>query len=153
MNAKVPAPGWFTAVAIIALLWNLFGVAAYLMTVMGPALLSPEMLAAMPEAERAEVEKGLAQLAATPAWATAAFAVATFGGLLGSILLLVRKNLAVPVFAISLAALLVQQVYGFFLSEAPVGGGAALILPLVILAFAVFLLWLAMKAKREGWSN
>lgn len=152
MNTKVPAPGWFTAVAIIALLWNLFGVAAYLITVLGPMLMTPEVLGAMPEAERAQAEEGLAQLAATPAWATAAFAVATFGGLLGSILLLMKKNLAVPLFALSLAGVLVQQIWGLFLSGVALSGGA-LVLPAVVLLFAVFLLWLATRAKKEGWSN
>lgn len=152
MNTKVPAPGWFTAVAIIALLWNLFGVAAYLMAVVGPMLMTPEVLATLPEAERAQAEEGLAQMAATPGWVTGAFAFATFGGLLGSILLLLKKNLAVPLFALSLAGVVVQQVWGLFLSGAEVAGGA-LVLPVVVLVFAGFLLWLALKAKREGWSN
>jgi len=151
MNEKVPAPGWFTAVAIIALLWNLLGVAAYLMTTLAPKLMTPEMLDALPEADRAATEASMAQLAATPGWVTGAFAVAVFGGLIGSILLLMKKNLAVPILALSLLAVLVQNSYALFLSGEAAGAGAAL--PILVLVFAAFLVWVALKARKEGWSN
>ena len=151
MNTRNPAPGWFTPVAILALLWNLFGVAAYLITVLGSRLVTPEMLEAMPEADRAAAEASMAQLAATPSWVTGAFAVATFGGLLGSIFLLMKKNMAVPLFAVSLIALLIQDAYVLFLSETSAGGLP--ILPIAVLVIAAFLLWLAMKARKDGWSN
>jgi hypothetical protein len=152
MNTNNPAPGWFKAVAIIALLWNLIGVAMYLMTMLSQKLLTPEMLEALPEADRAAAEASMAQLAATPSWVTAAFAIATFGGLLGSILLLMKKNLAVPLFAVSLLAVIAQDTYTMFLSDTPAAGGA-MILPLVILVIAAFLLWVALKAKKAGWSS
>lgn len=154
MTTKVPAPGWFTPVAVIALLWNLFGVGAYLMTVLASKMLTPEVLAAMPEADRAAAEASLAQMAATPSWVMGAFALATFGGLIGCILLLMKKNLAVPLFAISLLAVLAQNVHTFFLSDAGAAAGAAgLILPVVVIVVAVFLLWMSLKAKKEGWSG
>ena len=38
MNATQPAPGWFKVVAIVALLWNLLGVLAFLAQRAGRAL-------------------------------------------------------------------------------------------------------------------
>ena len=151
MNEKIPAPGWFTAVGVIALLWNLIGCVMYLFTGLTPKLLTPEVLGAMPEADRAAAEASLAQLAATPSWVMGAFAIAVFGGLLGSILLLMKKNLAIPVFGVSLLAVAGQVSYTLFLAGAEAAGSA--VLPIIILVIAALLLWLSLKAKKAGWSN
>lgn len=155
MNQKVPAPTWFTVFAILALLWNLLGVANYLWTTwLMPTLITPETLSALPEADRAMIEMQLAVQAATPAWATSAFAIAVFGGLLGSLFLLLKKNLAIIFFTISIAGLLVQSYYAYVVAGAyELFGNAAVILSAVILLIAVFLLWMANKAKAQGWSN
>ena len=86
------APKWFKPVAIVALLWNALGCAAYLSDVM----LTPEDLAAMSTADQAIY-------AARPAWAVAASAFAVWGGALGSIGLILRKRWATPVLIVSLA--------------------------------------------------
>jgi len=79
----IKAPTWFNVVAAVMLVWNLLGVMAYIAQV----TMTPETLAALPEAER--------QLyASTPVWATAAYAIAVNGGALGCLLLLLKKNLA-----------------------------------------------------------
>lgn len=155
MTEKTPAPVWFTLVAILALLWNLLGCANYLwMTWLMPSMITPEVMSALPEAERAAMEVQLAIQAATPAWATSAFAVAVFGGLLGSLFLLLKKNLAIILFTVSLAGLLVQTYYSYVMADAyAVLGNTALILSAVILLIAVFLLWVANRAKAQGWSN
>ncbi len=153
MNTKVPAPGWFTPVAIIALLWNLLGCVMYLFTALMPKLVTPEVLATLPEADRVATEAQLAQLAATPSWVLWVFAIATFAGLLGSILLLMKKNLAVPVFAVSLLAVIAQDIHTFFLAKSTAAGVGGMIVPILVLVIAAFLLWLSMKAKKEGWSN
>lgn len=155
MNQKIPAPVWFTVVAILALLWSLLGVLAYLwMTWLMPSMFTPEALAALPEAERAAMEVQLAVQAATPAWATSAFAIAVFGGLLGSFFLLIKKNLAIIFFTISIAGLLVQSYYAYVIADAyGLFGNAAIVQSAVILLIAVFLLWMANKAKARGWSN
>ncbi len=155
MTQKVPAPVWFTVVAILALLWNLLGSAAYLwMTWLMPSMITPEVLSTLPEADRAAMEVQLAVQAATPAWATSAFAVAVFGGLLGSLFLLLKKNFAIILFTVSLAGLLVQSYYAYAMADAyGLFGNAALVQSAVILLIAVFLLWVANKAKAQGWSN
>jgi len=155
MTQKAPAPVWFTVVAILALLWNLLGSAAYLwMTWLMPSMITPEVLSTLPEADRAAMEVQLAVQAATPAWATSAFAVAVFGGLLGSLFLLLKKNFAIILFTVSLAGLLVQSYYAYAMADAyGLFGNAALVQSAVILLIAVFLLWVANKAKAQGWSN
>jgi hypothetical protein len=155
MNHKVPAPVWFTVMAVVALLWNLLGVMVYLwMTWLMEKIMTPEALQALPDAERAAMEAQLAMQAVTPAWATAAFAFAVFGGLLGSVFLLLKKNLAIPFLTISLAALLVQSYYAYVVAGAfAIYGIPAVIQSLVILSIAIVLLWLANKAKANGWST
>ena len=71
MNAPVAAkpPGWFWAVAVLALLWNLFGLAMYYMSV----TMTPEQLAQLPAAQR-EVTEGY------PTWLWGVYGVAVVTG-------------------------------------------------------------------------
>ena len=52
-----------------------------------------------------------------PMWMEAVWAIGVWGGLLGALLLLLRRRLAFPVFAASLAAFLVSLVYSYALSD------------------------------------
>src|SRR3546814_11692538 len=94
---KVPASVWI--VGVLALLWNLVGVAAFVMQVAMPA----EALGAMPAEQRAIYE-------ATPAWLYVFYGLAPFGGVAGSIGLLLRRRWAVPVYMLALVALVLQVV-------------------------------------------
>jgi len=135
------APRWFFVVGVIAFLWNLLGVAAYVMQV----TMSPESLAALPEAERLLYEN-------TPAWAVAGFATAVNFGALGCLFLLLRKTLAVPLLVISLTGLLVQMFHAFFISNSiEVFGPGGMIMPAMVLVVAIYLVWLAVSAKNRGW--
>lgn len=139
MQSKLP--GWFWILATLALLWNLIGVAAYLMEV----TMSPEALAELPEAQSNLRE-------ATPAWVTGCYAIAVFAGTLGSIALLIRKTWAVPLFGISLAAVILQMGYVFGgMNAAAVLGASATILPIVIVLLGAAFLWFSMGAKKRGW--
>ena len=137
-----PARG-FWIVSVLALVWNLIGVASYLMT----TTMGPDTLNAMSEAERSLYTD-------VPPWATAAFAIAVFGGLLGCVALLLRKAWAVPVFVISLVAILVQMGHAFFMSAMlEVRGTGATILPTLIIVVAVYLVWFSRSARSRGWLN
>ena len=141
MSEASSAPRWFTPVAVLAVIWNLFGVLAYI----GHVTLSPEALAAMPEAERALIES-------TPAWANGAFAIAVWAGVAGSILLLLRKSAAFVVLVTSFAGVLVQQVHTFGMSDAlAVQGNAVLGMAGSIFVIALLLVVLAQRAKSAGW--
>jgi ABC-type xylose transport system permease subunit len=130
----------FWTVAAVALAWNLVGVMSYLMSVTA----GPEVLAALPEAERS-------LYAEIPAWATSAYAIAVFGGLLGSIALLLRKAWAVPLFVVSLLAVLVQMGHAFFMTALlEVKGPGAAVLPGLVLAIAAYLVWFSRSARERG---
>ena len=81
-NSTKPTTSYWI-ISVLALLWNLMGVAVYL----GQALMTDDMKAMLPEDQLAIIEN-------TPAWATAAFAIAVWFGLLACILLLARKKIA-----------------------------------------------------------
>lgn len=137
----VKPPKWYWILGAFALLWNLVGVIAYIqqMTV------SPQTLANLTPAEQA-------LYASHPAWAAIAFAIATWGGLAGAILLLVRNRFAAPVFITSFIALAVQMFHSFVIANAlSVYGSTALILPAMVAAIAAFLIWFAFAARARGW--
>jgi hypothetical protein len=141
MTTNSKPPIWFTIVAVLALIWNAFGVMAYIMQV----TMSAEALAALPEAEQALYID-------LPAWYTGAFAIAVFGGALASLALLLRKGAAYPLFMISFAGILVQMVYNFFMSRAvEVYGPGGMIMPVMVLLIGGALIQLARAAKTKGW--
>jgi hypothetical protein len=140
-NTTSSAPGWFRVVAGIALVWNLLGVMAYLQQ----AYMSPEAMAALTDEMRALMES-------TPAWAHAAFATAVHAGALGSLALLLKKAWAAPVLMLSLAAVIVQMIHSFFMSNSfEVFGPGGMIMPVMVIVIAVYLVMLAIKAKKSGW--
>ncbi len=129
----------FWVIGIVALIWNIMGVMAYL----AQAYMTDEALAAIPEAQRPLYEN-------LPAWVTGAFAIAVFGGTLGSILLLFRKSAAYYLFIFSLLGVLVTMVYtlgvqfDFSLSE---------ILGLIIMPIfaSLFFIWYSKLSESKGW--
>lgn len=141
-NVKTKPPVWFWVVSVVALLWNLMGVMAYL----GNAMMTDEMKAALPPEQLELVEN-------TPAWVTAAFAIAVWGGLLGCIALLLRKRWAKPVLIISLLGILAQMSYSFFMSNAAevYGQVQGVIIPIFVIAIGVALVLFAKKAQQNRW--
>lgn len=134
-------PVWFWIAAALALVWNLMGVATYLMEVYADS----SMVAELTEAER--------QLKASmPAWVMGAYAIAVFAGALGCLGLLLRKRWAKILLIISLVAVLAQQTWVFILSDviAMLGTGAVVI-PIIVIVVAVGLVWFAHYSERRGW--
>ena len=134
-------PRSFWTVSGLALVWNLFGVGAYV----SQMLMTPETLAAMSVAERALYEN-------VPFWATSAFALAVNGGALGCLLLLFRRSWAIPVLIVSLAGVVVQMYHAFFMANSiEVYGPGGMIMPLVVIGISIFLVWYSSSAKGKGW--
>lgn len=124
-----------------ALVWNLIGLVMYISNV----TMSPEALAQM----TADAQQFVTS---TPAWATGAFALAVTSGVLGSLFLLLRKSWAVPMFVLSLASVIVQNVDAFVLRDAfGLFGINSLILPATIFVVAVLLLVYSRGCKEKGW--
>jgi len=140
LNGKPPTLFW--VIAVVLLLWNLTGLMFYY----GQVTMTPEMMAeTFSEAERAFMEQ-------MPVWATAAYATAVTAGVIGAVLLLLRKALALPLFIVSFAGVLIQDFEAFILSDAiAVWGSSALTLPLVVIVICVFEIWYSRSAKAKGW--
>lgn len=140
-ETSIKPPTWFWIVSVLALLWNLMGVGAYL----ADAFVSVEALGEMTQ-EMRELYEG------RPAWVTAAFAAAVWFGALGCIALLLRKKWAVPVFLISLIGVIGQQIYNFFLSNTfEVMGSGAMFLPIMVVIIAVALWLFARSSAAKNW--
>jgi len=138
-SKKLSASFWI--ISIIALIWNLMGVFAYL----AQAYMTDADMAVLPEDQRALYEN-------LPPWVTAAFAIAVFGGALGCIFLLLRKKLATAIFVISFVAILVQMTYNFFMSKAvEVYGPGGMIMPIMVIIIGYFLIYYSKKATNNGW--
>ena len=134
-------PRWFTITAVVAIVWNLLGVSAFIMQMM----ITPEILAQLPEANRELYE-------ATPAWVTGAFAVAVFGGVLGSLGLALRKVWSLLFLWLSLFALLAQNAFSLFMSNAlEVLGPQGLVMPAVAVVIAILLVLMARNANTRHW--
>jgi hypothetical protein len=121
----------FWIVAIAGLIWNMMGSMNYIMQT------NPETVAQMPDVYQMIIN-------GRPSWATAGFAIAVFGGSVGCILLLLRKNVAVPVFMLSLAGIVLTVIHATML----VG-----MVPSSVLSVLVggALLWYATIARRKNW--
>ncbi|RZN83980.1 MAG: hypothetical protein EVB11_02775 [Winogradskyella sp.] len=128
-------PIWFWIVSVLALVWNGMGVKAYL-----DQAYNTETYRAMYSEEQIEIAANL------PSYITAAFAIAVFGGILGSILLLLRKKLATVVFYLSLLAVVVQMGYLLINDYASSIG-----MTVMIIAFALFLAWFAKFSASKGY--
>jgi hypothetical protein len=137
-NALAAPPAWFRIVALIAILWNAFGVFMYLSSVG----LFGDPLAGLSEAERT-------MASSIPAWIMAAFAIGTFAGLAGSVGLLLGRRWAWPMLLLSLVALLILEGWIVFVSGAVELHGIAV--PATVTVGALFLAWLAYHARQHGW--
>ena len=141
-DAPRPLPRWYWIVAILALLWMLFGVFAFFMDVMT----DEAALQGLSEAERRLYTD-------RPAWLFVMYAVAIFSGLLGTVGLLLRRTWAVGLLALSLVTAIIQFGYVLFGMRAieVLGAPATVPFPLLIIAIGAGLLWLGLHARRHGW--
>ena len=140
INGKPPTAFWI--IAGVALVWNLIGFLLYYMQVTA----TDEVLRA------ADGEAEYEYLSTIPTWVTSAYAIAVTTGVLGCVLLLLRKAWAVPAFIVSLVAIAAQDTYSFFLSDAvEVFGAGVIVIPTVVLVIAIGLVFYSRSAKDRGW--
>lgn len=136
-----PVPVSFRVISVLALLWNLVGVAMFFLQ----TGMSAEQIAALPDAQRVVYE-------AMPPWLAIFYGLGVFGGALGALGLLLRRRWAMPLFAISLAAVLVQMIAVYVLTPAwEASGAGGLPMTLLIIGIAIFLFWYARRASSRGW--
>ena len=134
-NTTVEVHWSFWVVGAIGLIFNLMGCMNYI------GQMNAELVATMPDVYQTMIEN-------RPAWGTAAFAIAVFGGVLGCLLLLLRKSVAVYILIASLLGAIVAQgpIIGMtdlpgeawfgWLSQVVIGGG---------------LVWYSIRARGKDW--
>ncbi|MDH7453957.1 hypothetical protein QF205_12895 [Luteimonas composti] len=140
MSRSVPLSFWI--VAVLGLLWNLYGVAMFWLNL----TITPEAISALPEAER-EITRAM------PRWIMLPFGVATLGGVAGMLAMLLRRRVAVPLLLVSLLALVVQFVAVYLTTPVwALTGASGAVLPLVLWGVVALALWLyARRASARGW--
>jgi len=136
MNDKaVGGPHWsFWLVGAVALIWNVLGAINFFVQ------MDPEMIAAYRKSERAIIQ-------ARPLWATLSFAIAVFGGVFGSVLLLLRKSIAYYFFIASLLGVIVTLIHSLG-ADIEFDTGEILGIMIMPLAVAVLLIWYTKRAER-----
>lgn len=141
-DASMKAPWHVWLVGVFALLFNAIGVFDFVMNLwQGPAYL----------ARAGMTPEQIAHYRGMPMWMMVVWAVGVFGAFGASVLLLLRRRLAMPVFGVSLAAFLVSLLYTYVLTH----GGAVMgrqmaITSAVIAVLLVLFAWYAraMAARR-----
>jgi hypothetical protein len=130
----------FKIIGILALIWNLIGVAFFSLEI----LMSEAALSEMKEAERQLIEN-------TPAWAYFLYGVAVFAGTLGSVLLLLKKASSVLVFLVSFLSIVIQMSRWIFLTPVlDVYGPSGAIMPVTVIVIGALLLWYSKRCKAAG---
>ncbi|WP_370167020.1 hypothetical protein [Marisediminitalea sp.] len=127
--------------AWIMVVWNAMGVLAFV----SQLLMTPEMIAQLPEAQQEAYNN-------IPTWSMVAYALAVFGGLLGSLMLALGKKLAFPLLVVSLAGVLVQQFYNFVIIDSiALLGPSVVILPAVVVIISILLVVVSQRGVKAGW--
>lgn len=139
---SAPRTATFRLVAVLALAWNLIGLAMFWMQMN----MTPEQLAELTEGQR-KVN------ALMPQWLWWIDGIAVGTGVIASILLIMRKKLSVAFFMISLIAIVVLFSSGMVITDMiqNVGATEALTMPITVTVIAIALLWYARRANAKGW--
>lgn len=141
MTSLIKPPKSFWVIGVLALLWNLMGISQF--------FLATFMLDAMVE-NLTEVQADMYR--EIPMWYTIIFAIAVFSGVLGCITMLLRKNITIALFGISLLAVLVAQGYWILGTEImEVIGTSSVIMPLIVIVISIFLYFYNKGAAKNGW--
>lgn len=139
-TTSIKAPKLFWFISILALLWNIMGVIAYL----SQAYMTDEILATLPEGDQLYIKN-------VESWVTAAYAIAVFSGVFGCIALLFRKKIAKILFILSLIAFVAQSTYNFFIQEFMEVQTLQIAWSFTILIICIFLVWYSKIAIKRAW--
>jgi len=141
VTARAPAHLWI--VGILSLLWNCFGAYDYVMT----RTHNMDYLAKMGDPNTI-----LAYIESMPVYASVGWGLGVWGGLLGSVLLLMRSRYAVHAFALSFLGMILSF-GGQYLGPPPppeMNAGVLKYMPLVIIALGLAQLWYAWRETKDG---
>ena len=138
-TGKTPWHLWL--IGIVGLLWNAMGAFDYVMT---QTKNESYMSGFTPEQ--------LSFFYGLPTWVVAAWAIAVWSSVIGSILLLMKKSVAVPVFLVSLIAMVITTIQNFGFSNGldVMGDTFSLVFTAVIFVSAMGLYMYSRAMKRQG---
>jgi hypothetical protein len=141
-GARASAPWHLWVVGVLAVLWNGFGAYDYTMShLQGRAYYEQMKMTA----------EQIAFMEGYPTWMHAVWAIGVWGGVLGSLLLLLRSRWAFHVLVASLAAFLLSVVYTYGMTS---GGDAmgqqGMIFNVIIAAIGLFLIWYSWTMTKRG---
>ena len=139
MKMTTATPWHLWAVGVLALLWNGFGGYDYVMTQTNNAA----YLAQFTPEQRAYFDS-------FPMWMEAIWAIGVWGGVLGSVLLLMRSKWAFHAFLASLVAFAVSVVYGQTSGGAAVMGTTGMIFSAVIFLLGLGFVMYSRMMSRKG---
>ena len=140
-GGRAGAPWHLWAVGGLAVLWNGFGCLDYTMT----QTRKDEWFAQM-----GMTPEQTAYFDAMPAWTHAAWAIGVWGGLIGAVLLLLRRKWALHAFVLSFLGWAAGAVYAFALSDGMEAMGSMWPMQIVIGAACVFFIWYAWAMSKRG---
>jgi hypothetical protein len=133
-----PVAAWFIIAAVASVLFMGFGCVSYLLHV----FTNP---ATMPLDQRTAYE-------AEPAWLTAAYAIAVWVGLIGALLLVMRRKIAQWLLLISVIAVLAWLAGLVLVTPLRESMSANdLIVAIVVAALTWTIYWFAWHSRRRGW--
>lgn len=143
-SKQIKIPKWFWVLAVIFLLWNIMGLLSFI----GHTFITQEALAKLPENERALYED-------YPFWTIILFAIATFGGLIGSIGLIIKRRWSKHFFIISFLAIVPQMIHNVFYTKSKevYGTAQAVTMPILVVCIGAFLIWFSNYAINKNWFN
>ena len=131
-------PGWFMAAAIAALLFMALGCVMFLLHV----TIDPNAL---------PIEQRTA-LFAEPAWVKIANGIAVIAGVIGAVLLVVRRRLAEALLLVSLVATIAWLLGLVVVQDLRENMSANdLIIAIVVTAITWTIFWFARRSRQRGW--
>ena len=142
-NETVRGVHWsFWWVSVFALLWNAGGAINYLMQT------NLEFVSTLPETHRAIIE-------GRPTWATGGFAIGVFGGVIGCLLLLLRKSVAYYICIISLLGIIITMIHTINVASSKISfsAGETVVMILLPLIVAVLLILYTKLVMGKNWVN
>jgi len=135
--ARTPWHVW--VVGVVSLLWNSVGAVDFVMT-------QSRNAAYMSSFTQAQLDFYYS----FPIWVVATWAIAVWGGVLGSLALLLRKSLAVHLFLSSFICIILTDIRNFAVANGfrVMGGAVALTISAIVLLIGA-LLWVYARAMRK----
>ena len=138
---KTPWHLW--VVGVLSLLWNGFGAYDFIMsTTKGEAYMRASGM----------TQPMIDYYDAMPAWMYGPWTLGVWGAVLGSVLLLIRRRLAVPAFTLSLLGAAASLIYGKVNPMPPLPPAMAAMgyMPWIIVLIAALMLWYAWAMAKRG---